>query len=919
MSICHSAVTACLSRLSVAFRNTAIYCRISYEEVQEAIDLIVEPHYAQFVFDVLVEQRILTRLEDCYQVSTSPVNGILTPLTACYSPSCDGSGCYTSLCPSKPPSRTFRLNRVDSGDESLSLSIDYQQHLQRAHCLSTMEFKLQAAIAELLMSEEQYIHDLSVLHTIYAEPILQDTSCIEDIRKQKFHNIVFSNYLIISEMHQQLKIDLACQWDQDSGLFKDRVGSILHQHISTYIEPYLLYASFYPRGAYVVTSETHRNSAFAEFIQQQDGQECTRRLGLRHYLTLPTLRIGRVRLLIEAVLKYTQIEEERESIEAALKLLCSLLSQMNEVSRQSAKETRLLQIVSSLSIPYHYHLSQCLPHHPVLLHEGPLHLTRIGRTFTNTPSYVFVFAHGLLITSRHVYPNGYEEFILLSRPVPFLMLHVDALEDSLRRRLSLRAARPVLHLLSSLKHPLIESKKGSSPLSRIEQSIKRKKANSLLSVSSRLKRLSIELPEDLSSTTKLVRPSRRLTFRHLGYLDETLHFVCSSVQEKLEWQKHLQFNPSSSGPFVLDLLCDVPLICSQPRRVSGLYRIPMGYGRIRSTLPFERSEDAKSMIALGTQYGLWLGPCDGSESFHLAVHHHDCRHMAMLPGSSNFMVVHSRYPSKNLYVYDLDLLWKTCTVDTPVVEETGFTIKSFSVVCFAVGCIQQQSVLCYIKRHRAGHATAVVTLLDPSNLSLSMEGYQQYKEYPLCLSDPISVEVAHNAIFVQSSLCIERIDILSPHTENEYIVPPHPPSSTRSLSSEESSQAVVEFVPLDEEGCGLICTATAAWPVSYGGAETKEEALLSALYFESCAQRVLFVYPYLIILSSCVIEIRHLGTCELVQTISGNSIRCVYVSTLSNTKDQPQISTEIHLTMLHREKGILCVYRLCLDTYKMLS
>ncbi|KAG0186782.1 RHO1 GDP-GTP exchange protein 2 [Apophysomyces sp. BC1034] len=281
----------------------------------------------------------------------------------CYSSRCDGrrQGCYSPTCPHRTLTGKLRLWDPDGGEKPV---VDWIEHVPEhvRNSLSPQEMKRQAAIAELLASEHQYSHDFDILHDIYAQPLLR-SPCIEELRRQKVHDLVFSNYEIMAKLHRRVCTDLVAHRQVDS-LF-GLVGTILLKHVARLETPYVIYAAAHVKAMSILSAEIHRNLGFRRFVEYQNAHENNRKLGLRHFLTMPVHRIGRLRLLTTAILKYTTHDGEQLALSATVESLNDLQRRMNEATRKAQIETRLLQIASSLTIPQHLSvtLRQLLPDH----------------------------------------------------------------------------------------------------------------------------------------------------------------------------------------------------------------------------------------------------------------------------------------------------------------------------------------------------------------------------------------------------------------------------------------------------------------------------------------------------------------------------------------------------------------------------
>ncbi|KAI8141746.1 hypothetical protein BJV82DRAFT_161104 [Fennellomyces sp. T-0311] len=780
------------------------------------------------LFGLLVDHKLLVPFDQYYQVvqTSTFAQGVFVPLTQCYSSRCTPRqpSCYSPSCPYNPNSNLIAnesassssyLTRTDTqgSTDSSYFSVSAPSDDDMPDHLPLKERKRQAALAEVLLSEEQYCRDLTILRTVYAEALL-DSSAIEETRRQKFHDIVFANYEKILAKHEN-----GCEklnaLRQDDGLFSDQAGIILFKHVSNLTDEYIIYAANHVKAAYVVQYEMQHSESFRDFVTTQDAQECTRRLGLRHYLTLPTLRIGKYRLLLKALTKYTIDEGDLLSLGAALAELKYMLAKMNEVTRQAEIETRRLQIETSLRIPEHIPttLEQILLNDNVeLLYEGKLLLARSSHSFTATPCYIFLFAHLLLVTRARD-----DEYVVAGPPIPLHMLRI----EMPRRFRELRNRKENVEMMDSVTGLHIRAR-----LRRFRQSFHQKTAPAELVKTPR----SPSPPAARRRTHRL----RMLTVSHLGYPESTYHFACPTLDERERWRQQLVTASQNAqmlidrAPFRLNPLCEVAAGSSrQSIRIGGSAMFPTGCGRIWCTLPFVDDENGgQAMLALGTQYGVWVGPRDGSSrDFWLAVPHDDCQQLAILDNS--ILLVRAYHRRNALMAFDLKLVCQRMAIRD---RGWGFVRRS-AVVSFAAGTLDNKTVLAYLTRKRRHRHQRLILVQYKASSS-----FRKLKEFRLDVKDAVQVQIAHNTIFLLS-----------------------PSQGVCRISQDEQWQHVTGtgFVPFTSHH-GYIYDAKTAKCVGFQSSNLSN--VQNEIQFESRVQRVAVVYPYLIGFSHSVVEVRHVET-----------------------------------------------------------
>ncbi|KAI8990990.1 hypothetical protein BDF20DRAFT_908812 [Mycotypha africana] len=509
-------LTPFVSTLSTKFAATVANHIMTKQEAMDTLGYILQDYdditHGQ-LFDCFMDNHLLqtdssvdrddenSTYVSIYLNQMSQRTGVFLPLTKCYSPTCQPNRytCYSTTCPNR---RTSGLLRVLNSDvwideankdtityeaskkaKTNRASIDWIDHipLHLRETTSRKELKRQAGIAELIVTEMNYCEDLDILHTVYAAPLLASTNIIaSSARRQRFYKNVFGNYRDISYLHHSFYKRLRTQ-TRHSSFFVGRIGTLIMQHATSLIEPYNLYASNHIKAIYCLTIEQKNNPQFAEFLELQNSQKCTRRLGLRHYLTSPTLWIGKFKLMLEAILKNTTDDADQLSLKASIAILHDLLCRMNSsaISNSSPEDFRFEELLTSiyyypayqqqghiLSSSSHFGTNSTTTVNPELqlfplsencklIREEALWLARSTHPLQPLLCHMFLFSHALILTHPRMRANGKIEYIIISgTPIPIRLLSIDTNTSSVIRRLSLASTSMVstpLHLLNQLR------------------------------------------------------------------------------------------------------------------------------------------------------------------------------------------------------------------------------------------------------------------------------------------------------------------------------------------------------------------------------------------------------------------------------------------------------------------------------------
>lgn len=325
------------------------------------------------------------------------------------------------------------------------------------------------------------------------------------------------------------------------------------------------------------------------------------------------------------------------------------------------------------------------------------------------------------------------------------------------------------------------------------------------------------------------------------------------------------------------------------------------------------TSDGRDAIALGTQYGLWVAYSDGSELFKQILPN-NCHQLELF--DNRILIARIFKPNRILGAILIDHIYPPSssannsaapsiltapTIATVLAANTGaitnnsteINIKEFQplqksgVISFAVGTLRGEPILVYLRRRRTGSVRLVLMFYRGSADSTTANVQQQqqeqqpwfrkFKEYRPISIQPTDIKIIQDTVYIRSRTeGIEKVDILnwimgassssssvaSSASNFKYSYRISLPHHISLMSNnppqvvDDPSLTTIAYVPLNQPGTGLICSAEAAWPV----AEANADLLQQEITFETEAKSVVISYPYLIIISSNVIEVRHLET-----------------------------------------------------------
>lgn len=981
-----------ISNLSSLFTMTVASYNLTKQEALDAIGYFLYEYDDEVhlqLFKCFVDNRFLYKPSEedkHYVVSHSYVNrdvsGVFMSITKCYSPLCQPKQitCYSPLCPNKRLSHYLRVtnNQQSKGEEPVIKEQESKYWIESIpHYIrdstTRKELKRQAGIAELVLTEQNYCQDLDILHRIYAVPLLESNEIISNpSRRQRFYNNVFSNYLDITHLHHSFYNQLTSH-NRQTSYFIGRVGTIIMQHVINLIEPYIQYASYHVKAVYCMTTEYKSNPQFAKFLSAQDALKCTRRLGLRHYLTSPTLWIGKFKLMVEAILKNTEDDADQLSLKASLAILHDTLCRMNSCAKLSPEDLRFEELSTSIYTMMNTELQLLpIPENSQLLGEEEVWLARSTHPLQPTFCHIFLFSHALLLTHPRITSTRTEYVLIRHIPIQLLTLNNSNATTSMIRRLSFASTSMVstpMHLLSNLRRQksttsdlsssgrststdnssnegnarattttttnklgrsnttihvapcAIQPAKRSITINTHEQKNYRllsqfqiKKRLSMLknrwNMSSKMTAspphsgvagggisrrdsapalLAVNQEQQQQQTTEInsIQQRRRtLNISHMAYPEDIFKLEFHSRSDRLIWETLIkdvtQDSVKSNDVFKTNLISQ-NLVLPSVSKSAGVNNGTVGKIRCAYNFVYTDGNVRKSMIALGTQNGVWWKPRDEQRPFQLVLPNQDVHQLSVL--GDKLIVMRQEDKHHLLIAYSLNSIMKECDLDWCVV-------KTSSVLCFTVGKIRNQPVIVYLTKRL--QSTWLVIIVPNENTTKSHHWFKKYKtEYKVTIKDATNIQIIRDTVFVQSDRYgIERIDITTDHQKD---------ANWTFMGTNVGL--------LSTRSNGLVCTLHHAYSVALFDrhlhqCENNSKALIRTK-FESQVCSVALIHPYLIAFSPSVIEIRDIETTKLLQAIRGSQIQF-----LSNMND---LSQPLYFSMLSDDKMSTSIYQLQLS------
>lgn len=260
--------------------------------------------------------------------------------------------------------------------------------------------------------------------------------CIEFDRRKDFCNDLFGNYAEIADIHRNMYRELrdhqlASQEIDGNIGFVDEIGSIVLRHVDQFMHAYTQYGPHFIMAEYTAKREAAANILFQNFIREKEKQAETRKLPFRHFIILPITRLQRYPLLLDAILKRTTIESEKQTLTKCIDRIKAVAATVDSLTVEAKKVLRIREINDKILFkPNHtpYNLELLKPGRQ-LIYEGPLK-RRSHLAVESIDLHVFLFDHLLLMTKPKKSGSIVEHYVVSKNPIPLNLLVVNDVAEN---------------------------------------------------------------------------------------------------------------------------------------------------------------------------------------------------------------------------------------------------------------------------------------------------------------------------------------------------------------------------------------------------------------------------------------------------------------------------------------------------------
>ncbi|XP_029436339.1 uncharacterized protein LOC115077981 [Rhinatrema bivittatum] len=173
------------------------------------------------------------------------------------------------------------------------------------------EQKLQEAKFELIMSEASYLRSLNV-----AVDHFQHCPDLQDLLSNQERQWLFSKLQEVRDVSSNFLFDLEEKFEDD--IYTFNVCDVVLNHADEFRKVYLPYVTNQSYQDQTFQQLLTGNARFRQVLERLESDPVCQRLSLKSFLILPFQRITRLKLLVQNILKRTQLgsKEEAEATQA---------------------------------------------------------------------------------------------------------------------------------------------------------------------------------------------------------------------------------------------------------------------------------------------------------------------------------------------------------------------------------------------------------------------------------------------------------------------------------------------------------------------------------------------------------------------------------------------------------------------------
>ena len=205
------------------------------------------------------------------------------------------------------------------------------------HKLSNQEIKLQEAVYEIFIGEEDLVDDLKLIRKTYADSLIH-----LNILSPAEENLVFGRMSSLLPLHQMFYDHLKRQQCKDGFWFE--IGASVDKWVNSIEDAYVNYCSNLIETKTFLDKKQTEDKSFSDFLRRCIESPFSRKLELWSFLDVPRSRLVKYPLLFKQVLKYSGDQDDIRILTECITKLEKIISRVDK----SMAKAKCMRSISSM-------------------------------------------------------------------------------------------------------------------------------------------------------------------------------------------------------------------------------------------------------------------------------------------------------------------------------------------------------------------------------------------------------------------------------------------------------------------------------------------------------------------------------------------------------------------------------------------
>ncbi|OQN96731.1 hypothetical protein B0A48_17155 [Cryoendolithus antarcticus] len=848
--------------------------------------------------------------EEWVRLVDAPMTGVIFQLT--------GSGCYApTLHDHVVPGRCYShhcqrtLKKVNLAGQPVRTTEAwaefYKLKKEDVEGRDKKEVERQNVLHEVVQTEDIYMEQLNLLKAIYRDPLVRtEPSIITPKRKDKFIKDVFGKLEAVKQANEDHLLPQLKYRQQEQGPWIVGFSDIFRQWIRKAKTAYIDYAGSFPGATFLVRQEMERNIQFSAFLDRARNDARSKKLGWDTYLKSPITRLQRYTLLLQTVLKAMKEDsEEKTNLQTAFDEVKAVTMECDGRVAEMQRKVDLADLSTKLVL------------RPGMQTAVELNLNHLGRElvfrgdlqrmggnrFTWLDSHALLFDHYLVlaktVAQRADQGGRLEKYDVSRLPIPMDLLVLESTNDAAMQKSSYMKGITTVTAVSgrgtTAGDPLAMARTITggtpTPLQHINTSSSTSNLPTLSSTDSG------------KDSDKILYPFR---IKHLGR--ETYTLFAHTEQARRDWcnkiteakTKHAKaLFAQHAEPFRLRVMADsafvydafagsaaakTVVIKGTPvdraiKEVEHRFKEtgrpgPICRARVNCATSFTTPHPSKSMVAVGTDFGVFVSEVDNPRGWSKAISMTKVTQIAVLEDFNLFLLI----SDKSLVAYHLDVILNSGGGSLSTGDSARKAPQKLSgsrdVGFFVTGRMKDRTLVFYKKRD---NLSSTFKVLEPIYQKSSekkrgimrrgtTEFFREFDEFYIP-TECTGINLFHSSLAVSTA---RGFEVLTLERKIPQTVPETVGDSVQNIIRHIKDQRALCMLRLSDQEF-LLCYANCAVYINKHG-EISRSVIME---FVGTAQSVALYGAYLILFDSDFVEIRNAQNGRLKQIIAGREVKCL--------------------------------------------